>query len=490
MTAKTLLGPLLKRTDLPDTPITVLTENTAYANESSVFVCIKGARADGHALAIRAYEAGCRLFIAQSSLTLPADASVYYVPDTRQALAHLACTFYGHPSRAMRVIGITGTKGKTTTAQLLRAILNENGIPTGYIGTNGILYGDVRTSVGNTTPDAVTLQKTLLHMKNAAMQAVVVEVSSQALMQFRADGTSFEAVIFTNLYDDHVGPLEHPTHEHYKTCKKRLFTDFGAKSAIWNVDSDAYSDLRTGVSIQNEITVSTMNAADVCARNIESVYQNGTAGVSFTLCAKGESVPCLLPLMGHYNVSNALLAAAVASHTFGITPASIASALRDAAVEGRSEWLPLPSGAIAVIDYAHNGESLRQILTSLRDYSPARLICLFGSVGERSQLRRAELGQAANELADLCILTSDNPGREDPNAIIKEIAAGLHKAPYVAITDRAEAIRHALSIAQRGDILLLAGKGHENYQLIGTQKLPFSEKALIEDFCRKSASIH
>ena len=491
MTTRALLSKLFPNAPLPDGEITTLTDNTARATAQSVFVCIKGVRFDGHALAEQAYANGCRIFVAEHALALPADATVLITPSTRRALALLACRFYGEPSQKLHVIGITGTKGKTTTALLISHVLNQNGIPCGYIGTNGIAYGDVTQKTLNTTPDPITLQATLCDMVRAGMRAVVIEVSSQALMQARADGTHFETVLFTNLAPDHVGPREHASFEDYAACKKRLFTEFDAKNAIWYTDDAHTAYMRADCQIPRQLDCSVDGKTEFTATDVAPFRTKDRAGIAFSYTANGKKTPVHLNLVGRCNVSNALFAAVTATEIFGISPESTATAIASCAVAGRSEWFSLPIGAAAVIDYAHNGESLRQILNSLREYTAGRLICLFGSVGERSQLRRADLGAVAGELADFCILTSDNPGTESPDAIIADIAAALkpYGTPYCSIPDRRDAIEHALSVVQCGDVLLLAGKGHEEYQLIGREKLPFSEKAILAAHIAKYATV-
>lgn len=486
MTAEVLLKEFFPSAALPEGEIASITENTANADAQSVFVCIKGARADGHALSHLAYERGCRIFIAEHPLSLPSDATVLLTGATRPMLARLACAFYENPSHTMRVVGITGTKGKTTTAQLLSQILNKNGVPCGYVGTNGISFGDVQRATRNTTPDAVTLQRTLREMRDAEMQAVVIEVSSQALMQARADGTRFDTVAFTNLYSDHVGPAEHADLADYKRCKKRLFTDFGAQTAFWNADDPHTEEMRVGCTAPRQLTYAVTKRADCTAERVTPYHTGDSAGIAFSY----RKTDFTLPLLGTYNASNALLAASIATEVFGIVPKAVANALSASHVEGRSEWIALPTGAFAVIDYAHNGESLKQALTALRPYVDGRLFVLFGSVGERSQLRRAELGRAACEGADAVIITSDNPGTEDPEAIMDEIARSFDGSdlPYYKIADRREAIEFALSLLQSGDVLLLAGKGHEEYQLIGKEKLPFSERAILAQYIKDSTA--
>lgn len=481
MTLSKLLQAYFPAKPTCDAEITSLTESSSCADANALFFCIAGANADGHDYAADAYRHGCRHFVAEKPLALPGDAQIFYCDSSRRALAHLAATFYGNPSHRMHLVGITGTKGKTTTALLLSHILNHMRIPCGYIGTNGVRYGEVFQKTSNTTPDAITLQKHLHDMLAAGIQAAVIEVSSQALMQYRADGTRFETAVFTNLSSDHIGVNEHPDFEHYRSCKSRLFREFEAKSIVCNLDDPVATETVSG-SLATIHTCSVQDpSADFVAKNLRIFKDFDAYGIEFDLCHKQSHAFCRLPLMGSFNASNALLAAAVASDTFGISLACIADALADASIEGRSEIVRLSCGAIAVIDYAHNGESLSRLLSSLRAYTEGRLIVLFGSVGERSQLRRVELGAAAAAYADLAILTSDNPGKESPDAIIRDIAKAFEgsQTPYLAIPDRAEAIRAALKEAKAGDLLVLAGKGHEAYQLVGSRKLPFSERALL-----------
>ncbi len=478
-----LLQGISSEKKLPDLEIQVITEKASEADESSVFVCIKGARADGHDFAADAYARGCRVFVCERSISLPSDATVISVESARLALANLACELYQNPSHRMRLIGVTGTKGKTTTAQLIAQILNASEIPCGYIGTNGISYGQVKRHTVNTTPDAVTLQATLAGMLKSGVRTAVIEVSSQALMQYRADGTRFETVIFTNLSPDHIGPREHPDFDHYKHSKMRLFSEFGAKNAICNVDDPAFTEMLKDTCATRILTCSTEREdVDFAATEIALSSEKDKLGVSFSLVTQGKSARfCELPMLGTFNASNALLALATAIGVFEIAPSQAVEALKHACVEGRSELVALGRG-VAVIDYAHNGVSLSHLLSTLRQYAPRRLIVLFGSVGERSQMRRRELGEVAARLADHAILTSDNPSNEDPNAIIDEIAKAFvgSNTTYEKIPDRREAIEHAVSLLRDGDVLVLAGKGHEEYQLIGDTKIPFSEREILK----------
>lgn len=477
---------------LPTCSITQITEKASMAHESSLFVCIRGARFDGHDLAEQAYNNGCRMFVAEHPLSLPTDAFVLCVPSTRRVLATLACTFYGHPSGRIQVIGITGTKGKTTVSHMLTHILSAEGIPCGYIGTNGISYPGVHRSTVNTTPDAITLQSTLKEMLDAGVQVAVLEISSQALIQFRADGISFSAVLFTNLFPDHISPNEHASFEDYKKAKQRLFGEFDAPLMICNGDDGAASDMLRAAKSCRKIICSLCDPSADYTANALCRYRNESAvGISFAVTHETQGATCHLPLLGAFNASNALLAMATAQQICAVPLFRSAHHLSSVQVPGRGELMTLPNGAIAVIDYAHNGESLRSLLTALREYGPPRLICLFGSVGERTQLRRRELGQVASALCDFCILTADNPGREPTEEIIAEIAQAFSgtNTPYLSIPDRAEAIGVAVKMSRPGDILVLAGKGHETYQLIGEERIPFSEKKILEDAVRQRTPI-
>ena len=478
-----LLGKHFPFERIPDLEIMTLTDHSEKTNEESIFVCIRGQRFDGHTLVQRAYERGCRIFVAEEPLPLPDDACVLLTNNSRKTLAELACTLWGDPSEKMHVIGVTGTKGKTTTATMLSHILNSVGIPTGYIGTNGISYGAKQLQTANTTPDPLTLQQTLADMQRCGIRTVVMEVSSQGLMQHRVAGIQFGTVLFTNLYLDHVGTAEHPSFEHYRATKHSLFTDFSSPNAVWNIDDPATAMMRIGCTSLRNLTISCAQEADYLAQNTRPLRDAKGLYSLFRLITEDKETECRLRLLGEHNVYNALLAVAVAHGVFQVPIVLAVESLEKLSIRGRAECVSLPNGALCVIDYAHNGESLRHLLTSLRVYNPSRLICLFGSVGERTQVRRRELGEVAAELADLSILTSDNPGTESPMQIIDEIAAafGDNRKAYIKIPDRSDAIRCAISMLTKDDILVLAGKGHEEYQLIGREKIPFSEREIILD---------
>ena len=479
-----LIDGFWEKDGVPNLEIDNLTEDSRTATGKSLLICIVGAVADGHDYASRAYRNGCRVFVAQKPLSLPPDATVLLCDNTRKALASLACRFYGNPSHSMRLFGVTGTKGKTTVAHLIAGLSKACKIACGYIGTNGIDYADLHKEIKNTTPDALTLQKTLAEMLANGVQVAVLEVSSQALAQYRADGILFETLLYTNLAPDHIGAGEHADFEDYKACKKRLFTDFTAKNVVYWAD-DAYAQEMVGSANASRLIACSQRDenADCHLKDVLSVQRDGRFGIAFGLQSHGTCTDAYLSMVGDFNAQNATLAIAALEATFSIPAPQQVQALKHLCVPGRSEQYTLPLGGTVCIDYAHNAFSLQSLLRSVKAYAPKRLLVLFGSVGERTQLRRMEMGAIAADLADGVILTSDNPGHEAPEQIIEEIAAGFGApVPCWKIPDRKEAILFALSQIREGDFLVLAGKGHEAYQLIGSEKRYFSEKAIITDY--------
>ena len=472
-------------TDANLTNIAKISSHSKDANENSVFVCIAGSMVDSHEYAHDAYVRGCRVFVAQRALDIPDDAFVIIVKDSRIALAQLSAAFFDYPADKMTLIGITGTKGKTTSSLLIYNILKSNGIPAGYIGSNGISYGDVWEETLNTTPGSYFLHEHLRKMYDEGVRTVVMEVSSQALKMARVHGIKFQIGVFTNLSPDHIGEFEHPDFNDYKECKHSLFTNYGVEYIVYNAD-DEYSNEMTSGSRAQKVGISAKGDKSA-AYSADAIYYYRTASkiaVNFQCTENEESYEVDLSFPGDFSVYNALTAIAVCKR-LGLDTEQITSAMRSIRIEGRFETYALPNGATVVIDYAHNGVSLKAALSALREYSPTRLICLFGSVGGRTKMRRAELGLVASRDADFCILTSDNPDNEPPAAIIAEIASYFTtgSCPYVAITDRKEAIEHALSISKHGDIILLAGKGHETYQLICGKREKFSEAEIIKAYC-------
>lgn len=455
----------------------------------SLFVCISGSVTDGHDYAWAAYHRQCRVFVMEHLIDLPDDAFVIVTKDTRVALARLSAAFFGNPADEMTIIGITGTKGKTTSSLMIYHTLNDCGIPTGYIGSNGVTYLNHTFGTVNTTPESYDLHYYMRQMLDAGVKTLVMEVSSQALKMSRVHGIHFHTCVFTNLSPDHIGEHEHPDFNDYKACKHSLFTDYGAEHIVYNAD-DEYAEEVIHGNHCHRTSVAVHTPSDVHAQDLSYFRFPGVLGVRFTCTTEGQSFPVSVSFPGEFSVYNAMTAIAVC-HRLGVPLEKITQSLETTRVKGRFETYELPTGATVVIDYAHNGVSLKAALQALRIYEPHRLICLFGSVGGRTKIRRAELGLVASRDADFCVLTSDNPDREEPSAIISEIATYFTPGtcPYVVITDRKKAIEYALSHAEKNDIVLLAGKGHESYQIICGIREEFSEAEIIRAFCENAQPV-
>ncbi len=468
-----------------DIPVTALEYDSRRANHPGcLFFCMPGAVRDGHDFARSAYDNGARAFLVEHTVDLPADATQIIVSDARATLAALSPVFYGNPADALTLIGITGTKGKTMTAIMIRQILCENGTECGYIGSNGVAYLDKTEQTANTTPESRELHRIFRTMVDNGVTHVVMEVSSQALCKHRVDGLRFDTVLFTNLGRDHVSPGEHATFEEYRDAKRRLYHDFGAKNIVYNAD-DPHADYMTDGANANLLSYSIDRDADFRGSGLQAYRDETSLGIDFTLLRNGLRTSVRMRTPGSFSIYNGL-AAIAACTCYGVTVGQAAATLRKTSVTGRFEIVDALPGVTFLLDYAHNGMSLTHALNVLRTYEPKRLICVFGTVGGRSQERRRELGEVASALADFSVITSDNPDREDPMAIIDGILEYFDKsAPYTVIPDRAEAVRFAVRIAEEGDIVLFAGKGHETYQLVNGVKEPFSERAIIEEEAAK-----
>lgn len=466
-----------------------------------LFVCIAGAAFDGHRFAKSAYDAGCRIFAVSHPIDLPADAVQLVYDDTRRALASLSSAFYDYPAKKLKIIGVTGTKGKTTTCLIAYSLLCRAGIVAGYIGTNGIRYCDHVEETANTTPESLTLQRVMRDMADAGVRVLVMEVSSQALMLNRVHGIPFDTVVFTNLSSDHIGGCEHPSFEAYRDEKRKLFSDYGAKRILLNADDPRSAEMLPAkvdakietFSVCEALRDKTLPPPVLSAFEIDAVRnEHGVPSSSFRLYDASEARESFanLSLLGRCNIYNALAALSIC-RACGLSSRDTVTGLTEVSIPGRGEVISTANGVRVVIDYAHNEVSLREILTGLRPYTEKRLIVLFGSVGGRTENRRKPMGEVASRFADFCILTSDNPDAEPPMQILGQILEGFVKvdpAPAVLIPDRREAIAFALSTAQRGDVVLLAGKGDESYQLINGEKIPFSERQIVREIlCDSSA---
>lgn len=467
-----------------DVNVNDLVYNTAKVTKECLFVCIKGMVFDSHDAAAKAAEAGAIVIVAEHPVEVPEGITVVLVKDTRYALALISAAYFDYPARKLKVIGITGTKGKTTTAFMIRSILEHAGISTGLIGTIETIIGDRHIPADNTTPESYAIQEDFAQMAAAGCKVVVMEVSSQGLKLHRTAGILFDLGIFTNLAPDHIGPGEHESFEEYLECKSRLFRQ--CKVGIANIDDEYCMQVLEGHTCQIE-TYGFSEQADLCASKMELVTRPGCLGVTYQVSGM-ESFPVEIDLPGRFSVYNSLVAIAVCRH-FDISKADILEALKVAKTKGRIERVKVSDDFTLMIDYAHNAMSLESLLTTLREYHPKRLVCVFGCGGNRSRLRRFEMGEVSGRLADLTVITSDNPRFEEPQAIIDDIKTGMEKTngSYVEIIDRKEAIRYVIEHGCPGDVIVLAGKGHEDYQEIRGVKYPMDERVLIQEVLKELA---
>ncbi len=452
------------------------------AKSGSLFICIRGAVVDGHTFVPAVIAQGAKAIVAEEAVDAPEDVTVILVKDTRYAMAVLAAAYYGYPGDQLKVIGITGTKGKTTTTYMVKSILENAGYKVGLIGTIETIIGDTVIPSANTTPESLLVQKYFRMMLDEGCTCAVMEVSSQGLMLQRTAGFTFEIGIFTNIEPDHIGPNEHTSFEHYMECKKMLLRQ--CKIGIVNRDDEHFEKIVDGHTCRLE-TYGFSSKADLRAVNPQLVAKKGMLGIAYEV----EGLlhfPVEIDLPGRFSIYNSLTAIAICRH-FKVSEEDIKKALKVAKVKGRIEMIKVSDEFTLMIDYAHNAMSLESLLTTLREYHPHRLVCLFGCGGNRSRDRRFEMGEVSGNLADLTIITSDNPRYEEPQAIIDDIKTGIGKTSgeYVEIIDRKEAIAYAIHHGEPGDIVVLAGKGHEDYQEIKGKKYPMDERVLIEEILRE-----
>lgn len=461
-----------------DTDVRSVVFDSRKAEKDSLFICIKGAVSDGHKYAQEVVEKGASVLVVQDDVTVPEQVTVIKVPDSRYAMACISAAWFGHPAEKMKVIGITGTKGKTTTTYLVKSILENAGHKVGLIGTIEAIIGDKAIPAANTTPESYIVQQYFAQMVEAGCDSVVMEVSSQGLMLHRTAGFLFDLGIFTNIEPDHIGPNEHKDFDDYIHCKGMLFKQ--CRVGIVNADDEHLENVLEGHTCELE-TFGFSEKADLRAKELHLVTGKGTLGIAYQ--AEGlMDFPVEIDLPGKFSVYNSLTAIAICRH-FGVSVENIQKALKAAKVKGRIEMVKVSDAFTLMIDYAHNAMSLESLLTTLREYRPTRLVCLFGCGGNRSKLRRYEMGEVSGRLADLTIITSDNPRNEEPQAIIDDIKIGIGRTEgeYVEIADRKEAIAYAIHHGQPGDIIVLAGKGHEDYQEIKGKKYPMDERDLIRE---------
>lgn len=455
--------------------ITALCCDSRRAGPGSLFVALPGARADGHGFVPAAFAQGAAAAVVERPVDAPAGAAVVLVENARIALSLLAAAFYGYPARRMTLVGITGTKGKTTTAFLLRSILTAAGYKTGMIGTVGTFIGDEMVcDARNTTPESLELQERFARMAAEGCTHVVMEVSSHALVQRRAGAIDFALGVFTNLTQDHLD--YHGTMEAYCDAKARLFRQ--CRAAAVNGD-----DPWTPRLLEN-VTCPVTRFGQGLANDLVGWDAHYCADrVSFTACSDSEHIPVTLHIPGAFSLYNAL-AALAAAQALGIPIEDAAQALSLCqGVRGRAEVVPTDTDYTVLIDYAHTPDGLKNILSTVCGFADARVLVVFGCGGDRDRTKRAEMGRIAARLADEVIVTSDNPRTENPYAILHEILAGMADSatPFAVLESRREAIAYALDHARTGDVVVLAGKGHETYQVVGAETLPLDERQVVRE---------
>lgn len=468
-------GVLETRGDL-DIEIAQLITDSRVKAENGLFFCIRGLRVDAHTFAHQVEQNGCTALIVEYFIEDSPLVQVK-VENVRSAMAYIAGAFYGHPARRLRMVGVSGTKGKTTTSYLMKAVLEAAGLKTGLIGTTGNMIGDKHLPSNMTTPDPVDLHKCLRQMVDEGVEAVSMEVSAHAVDMHRLDGVEFEAACYTNLSQDHLDYFG--TMEKYFEAKKSFFMHGAVRNAALNVDEETSERIRRDLQVPC-LTFGISADADVFARDIEISEE----GVSFTIrLQRLEEMPISMHLTGMFNVYNALAAASLAM-IMGIDKEFIRKGLESIRnVPGRVEVLDTHTPYKVILDYAHSPDALENVLHTVRAFTKGRLITLVGCGGDRDHGKRPIMGEIAGRMADFTVLTSDNPRTEDPAAILRSIEEGMRRTDgeYVVIENRRDAIRYALEIGREGDVIVLAGKGNETYQDIMGVKRPFDEKVIVQE---------
>lgn len=461
----------------PETDISDIIYDSRKLVDRCVFVCMVGAVVDGHSFIPDAVAKGAAAVVVEKDVEgVPADVTVIRVSSTRRALALMSAAFFGYPARQLVTVGLTGTKGKTTTTYMLKSVLEKSGEKAGLIGTTGILIGQEKLPTKNTTPESYELHKIFRQMVDCGCKYAVMEVSSQGLKLYRTAGILFDYGVFTNLSPDHIGPNEHDSFEEYVACKSLLFRQ--CKTAIVNADDAHTAQVLEGHTCQVK-TYAIESQADLKAQDISFLSEKGKLGMRFaTGGLLNASFTVYTP--GMFSVYNCLVTV-LTCHLMGIAQERIAEGLKEVKVMGRVEIVPCSDDFTVIIDYAHNEVSTKSVLTTLMAYKPNRLICVYGGGGNRSKLRRYDMGEVTGAMADLCILTEDNPRDEELHEINNDIKIGLARSggKYIEIDDRAEAIRYSILNAQKGDFIVLLGKGHQTYQEVKGVRYHFDEREVV-----------
>lgn len=468
-----------------DREVTAITNDSREVIEGSLFFAIKGFSNDGTQYIPTAIEKGAKVILVDDkfdlrSVEIPADVTLVVVPDARYAMAICSCNFYDNPSRKLKLIGVTGTKGKTTTTYMMKEMLQKQGYKTGLIGTIAIYSGDKKLEDSDrTTPESIKLQKILAQMVDDGCQLVVMEVSSQSLKLHRVAGCEFYAGLFTNFSEDHISPKEHTDMEDYFNSKLELMKM--CKYGFINADDLQVSKVPKLLPDKDIKTYGIDNQCDLLAKDI--TITNSYVDFKVKIGERNERIKVGIP--GRFSVYNSLAAISVAMK-LGCNAENIKESLLDVRVPGRSELVNNSKELTIMIDYAHSPESLENILNAVKSYTRGRVISVFGCGGDRDSAKRPKMGEISGKIADFTIITSDNPRTEDPEKIVSQIEEGIKKTngKYVCIVDRVEAIKYAIDMASKKDLILLAGKGHEPYQEINGVKHPFDERIIVDQIIK------
>lgn len=470
----------------PDAGAGEVVYDSRKAAEDTVFVCMRGTRVDSHDFIPQALHQGCRVFVAEESLQeieeragkLPEDATVFQVDNAREALAHLSAARFGYPAGKMVCIGVTGTKGKTTTTYMIKAVLEAAGKKVGLIGTAGAVIDGRTYPTVNTTPESYELESYFARMVEAGCEYMIMEVSSQGLKMHRVDGITFDYGLFTNISNDHIGPDEHKDFEEYLYYKSQILKR--CRVGIVNRDDGHFQEIVRDHACRL-YTYGLGADGDFRAGNIRYVAEPDFVGLEFGVTG-AWNMDVRVNIPGKFNVYNAMAALSVCSF-LGLSGEKVRHALEHLYVNGRMEIVHTSSRCTVIVDYAHNAVSMESLLTTLRDYNPRRLVCVFGCGGNRSKDRRYSMGEIGGRLADLCILTADNSRYERTEDIIRDIRESLVKTggEYVEIPDRRKAIEYSIVHAQPGDMIAVIGKGHEDYQEENGVRRPFLDRQVIEE---------
>lgn len=455
--------------------------NSKNVSPGSLFICVTGFKVDGHTYINEAISKGAVAILVEKDVEAKG-VTVIKVKDTRRTMPYVASNFYGNPTQKLKLIGITGTNGKTTTTYLINSILEHAKKHASILGTISIKIGKEEIASSRTTPESLDLQQLFREMLDRGMEYTVMEVSSHALDLGRVDGCSFQVGIFTNLTQDHMD--YHKNFENYREAKKKLFYKT-SRANIINIDdnhgriiAEEIKDLKTPL-----ITYGIDNKADITAKNIAI----DARGIKFTLVTPKYSIDIQNRIPGRFSVYNCLAAASLA-YVEGIDKEIIKEGLYNIDnVPGRSEVVDIDKSYTVVIDYAHSPDSVENILKSIRQYAKGKIITVFGCGGDRDKEKRPLMGEAAGKLSDFCVITSDNPRSEEPMSIINQVEEGIRNTDcnYICIENRRDAIKYALSIAKPDDVVLLAGKGHETYQVLKDGTIPFDEKEIVRELIRE-----